>query len=119
MHDARNEFVTAPDIQGSWQRLQRVPNYQQSALNVNISIKNQLQRCLRDIAEASNISDANAIFHDRSQGCVDDGGIIVDRVAEVLRDVGIAVSVHDQRIPFTTTDPVLTWPIHLPISLNS
>jgi ATP-binding cassette subfamily B protein len=62
---------------------------------VNISIKNQLQRCLRDIAESSNISDANDIFHDRSQGCVDDGGIIVDRVAEVLRDVGIAVSVHN------------------------
>ncbi len=61
---------------------------------MNISIKNQLQRCLRDIAEASNITEANAIFHDRSHGCVDDGGIIIDRVAEVLRDVGIAVSVH-------------------------
>ncbi len=61
---------------------------------MNISITNQLQRCLRDVAEASNISDVNAIFHERGQACVDDSGIIVDRVAELLRDVGITVSVH-------------------------
>lgn len=61
---------------------------------MNISIKNQLQRCLRDVAQASNISDANAIFHDRTHDCVADGGIIVDRVVEILRDIGIKVSVH-------------------------
>lgn len=76
---------------------------------MNISIKNQLQRCLRDIAEASNITEANAIFHDRSHGCVDDGGIIIDRIAEVLRDVGIAVSVHTPSGPLPHLAHGVMW----------
>lgn len=113
MHDVKGVYViAAASSRGKRERTIRfTEDHNKSASTVNISIKNQLQRCLRDVAEASNISDANAIFHDRSQACVDDRGIIVDRVAEVLRDIGITVSVHKSAAAIPMLPHSIIWTV--------
>ena len=61
--------------------------------SVKATIKNQLQRCLRDVAQASNINEVHGSLHDRSDYCIDDNGLILSRAVEVLRDLGLVASI--------------------------
>lgn len=60
---------------------------------MKVSIKNQLERCLRDVAQASNIQDVHGSLHERSDHCIDENGLILARVVDVLRDLGLVASI--------------------------
>ncbi|MBU3679708.1 MAG: ATP-binding cassette domain-containing protein [Candidatus Kapabacteria bacterium] len=60
---------------------------------MNANTKNQLQRCLRDVAQASNIQDVHGSLHDRSEDCLNENGLILNRIVDLMRDLGLVASI--------------------------
>ncbi len=56
---------------------------------MNNSTKHQIQLCLRDIAQSANIVDANSTFQHRADECLRSGEIELERIGELLRDIGV------------------------------
>lgn len=73
------------------------------------SIRQQLQQCLHDAAQSSNISDINVTIYHRVGECIDGTAVSLERMGGILRDIGIVAMYRKGNSPLTDSPATVIW----------